>query len=216
MISKLFSKEQAKRNLILLGISVGILLWFYVFAALMSKDWTWIKFDLSPLADPQERWEFVAESTFFVVLTAVVAVLIYWSAKKWMLNLLKRSGEAFLSAFLWGETIRNLNTADDTVEVEYYSDGTKEVHDGKMPLIFAIPVGIVLTLLRGFGLALVFFLGAVGLPLLSPALIAIGLAGIQALTSLYAVAVVIAGIIGVLVVVFFFIVQPVIALRKRK
>lgn len=225
-ISNLFTKESAKRHLIQLGITAVLIAWSYVAISLLTSNWDWFSADESQTAN--SLITVVCFSLMFACV-AIAGILTYWNAKKWMLPCLKRSGLYLLGAIpfvnllvpaemmnSWWEEIDLLNTSDGTVTTYYDRFGKLYSTDGSMPLIFAIPLGIIIALFKGVGMSVLNLLAAVGIPVLSPILLFLGMIAAQLLIDWSNTAAMIIAIVAVLAVVLVLVAHPIIIFVKNK
>ena len=192
--------------------------------ALLSNDWLWVKPDFA-----KEGFlnSFSLLSAGAGILT-LLAVAIYWNARKWMLPM---TASAFLHLLgsiplvnllvpadlrhSWFENICELNSPDgDYVIKEYDEYGFLiNVDDGSLPLLIAIPLGIITSLVSGIFNFIILLLGGIGIPLLSPVIL---LALMQLEDNLLAISPVggfFVGLVGLLSAVFLFIVHPIVSYK---
>lgn len=222
----LITRKSAIRHLIQLGITAVLLVWSYVAISLLTDNWNWFALEQSMDAKLQVG-NIVGFSLMFVGV-AVAGILTYWNAKKWMLPCLKRSGLYFLGVIpfvnllvpaemmnSWWEEISALNTSDGTVTTYYDRYGKLYSTDGSIPLIFAIPLGVLKALAKGIGLGVANLVAAIGIPVFAPVFLVLGLLATQLLTNWSNTAALIIAVVCMIAIVFVLIIQPVIVLRKN-
>ena len=227
-IRNMFTKEGAKRHLIQLGITVVLVAWAYIAISLLTGNWDWFSAEESQDGNTQQFVITVVCFSLMFVGVAIAGILTYWNAKKWMLPCLKKSGLYLLGAIpfvnwlvpaemmnSWWEEIELLNSSDGTVTTYYDEFGKLYSTDGSVPLIFAIPLGIIKALFKGVGMCVLNLIAAIGIPVLSPILFLLGMIVAQLLINWSNTAAMIIAIVGVLAVVFVLIVHPVIVLAKN-
>lgn len=228
MFDKLFSKKSAVRHLVQLGISLALGAWSYVAISLMTGSWVWFSPEQSDVTDPGKLTGNIAGILLMLVLVGVAGILTYWNAKKWMLPYLKKSGQYFLGAFpflnklvpedkvnSWGDKIDELNAPGDTITTYYDEKGKLYSDDGRMPKIFAIPLGILIALGKGLGLSLVNLIAAIGIPLFSPLMVVLSLIVTQLLVNWSHTAALIVSITLMVAALAVFAVQPAIAFARK-
>lgn len=227
-ISNLFTKESAKRHLIQLGITAVLIAWSYVAISLLTSNWDWFTLDERYFTDTKLLMSNIVGFSLMFVGVAIAGISTYWNAKKWMLSCLKKSGLYFLGAIplvnllvpeemrhSWLDEIDYLRTP---TTVTTYSDGLGDKFsvDNGMVLILAIPLGLIRSLCKGLGLSVFNLVAAIGIPVLSPVLLVLGLIATQLLTDWNITAALIIAIIGVLAVVLVLIAHPIIIFVKNK
>lgn len=225
-INNLFTKESAKRHLIQLGITVVLLGWSYVAFALLTGNWNMFSLESNPLGDAQTSVN-TTGIMFMLVFGAVFGMLTYWNAKKWMLPCLKKGGLHFLGTIpfvnsmvpeemrhSWSEEIDDLRTP---TSVTTYSDGLGEkfsVSNGRS-IITAVPLGIIKALFKGLGTSILNLVAAIAIPILSPLSFVLGALATQLLFDISPEAAFITAGVGLFIVLFILIVQPIIVLIKE-
>lgn len=215
--NKIFTEKSAKRHLIMLGLAGFYIIWLYISFSLLMGNWAWFaEEDATQIADPNQIWLLSVLIGFVIIEAAIAAVIIYWCAKKWMLDLLKNSLDYFISAFCWGEAIRSLHRSDDDYDEKVYcADGGSYTVRGGLPLIFAIPLGIIRSMVVGLGMCLLCLLGSIGVPILSPVLFIPGAIAYQALYDWNTLAFSLVGYLGAAVVILILVVHPILTFRRK-
>lgn len=229
IFGNLFTRKSAVRHLVQLGITVVLCVWSYVALALVTGNWKMFTLDASQVTDSQKLTGNVVGVFLMLTGIAIAGILTYWNAKKWMLPCLKRSGLYLLGAIpfinllvppdtmsSWWEEISTLNESDGTVTTYYDEHGKLYSTDGSIPLILAIPLGIIVALLKGISLSALNLIAAIGIPVLSPVTIVFGAFLTQILTDLSNPAALIIAIVCIVAVLVVFIIQPILALTKNK
>lgn len=228
-IKNLCTKESAKRHLIQLYITVGLAAWTYVVISLLTDNWKWFALDEKYVADTKLLMSNIVGFLLMFVGVAIAGILTYWNAKKWMLPRLKRSGLYFLGAIpfvnrlvpeemknSWREKIEDLNSSDGTVVTYYDRWGKVYSDDGSLILLLAIPLGIIKALLKGIFFSVMNLVAAIGIPVLSPVFMVLGLIATQLLIDWNITAALIIAIVCAVAVVLVLIAQPIILFVKDK
>ncbi len=216
----IFAPESAGRHLIQLGLTLLLCIWSYIIFALISKDWTPFTFYKSQLLVN------LIGLSFMFIFAAIAGIATYWCAKKWMLACLKRSGLYFVGAIpfvnllvpadvmsSWWEEIDTLNSSDGTVTTYYDAFGKLYSTNGSIPLILAIPLGIIKALFKGLGMSLVNLFFAIGIPVLSPILVILGMILTGLLAEWNSAIALIIALILVVAVLAVFVAHPIVVFK---
>ena len=228
-IGNLFAKEGAKRHLIQLGITVGLMVWVYIILSALTGNWNWFSPESKFFTDKKLLASNVVGFSLMFVCVAIAGCLTYWNVKKWMIRYLKRSILYILGIIpfvnllvpeemmnSWWEEIQDLNSSDGTVTTYYDRWGKLYSDDGSIPLLLAIPLGIIKALLKGIFCFVLNLIIAIGIPVFSPVLMVLGLIVAQLLVDWNITTALIIAVILVLVVVLMLVVHPILVLVKSK
>jgi len=221
---KIFTKEMTVRNLIMAGIMVLLFAWDYVSVALLSGDWNWFAIDFYSGEQVMGTIGLVGVT---LLVNTILAFCVYWNARIWMLPCLLKSVLYLLGAIpivnrLIPESVRSgwFDSISAVAEPAYEGywhydpDFGWEYDDGRLPFFIAIPLGIIGAVLKGVFKSVINLIAAIGIPFLSPILMLLGLAGIMALLPA-AGGFMAAGVVCLAIVVFVYIVIPVVTFRGK-
>ncbi len=202
----LFTRSSGIRHLIMLAITPLVIAWCYVSIALLRNDWNWL-YNHS-----------VAASTVGIViaycgiigiaigLSAIMAAIIYWNGRLWMLKFLLKS----LASIPFLGRAFALMADDDDAHFEYDDiNDTWDYVGGGIPFPFSIIISIVVSAVKCvFNLII-----AIGIPLISPLPVFMGLGYITELARGSYFAVFGIGLLMFLATVFMFIVHPILSFK---
>lgn len=224
LAERIFTRESAKRHLLMLIPFFLVIAWTYVlFALLKGGDWTWYT---SP-ATQRDLSDWYTVGMLLGLLTGL-AVAIYWNARAWMLpyiigaflNLL--GAIPLVNLFIpfdmrhsWLDSICDLVSPEEITVTRYYDSAGRFMYElsDELPFIIAIPLGIITSVLGGVLGFVLNILAALAIPVFSPIILVVILQILSnLLVSLPAVSYTL-GIIGMLTPVFLFIVHPVISFK---
>lgn len=215
LLDKLFTRENAVRFLIILGCTLFCVAWMYVFVALVSNDWGFLTANAEPAKDSGEILTLIMGISALIFMFAVVGTLVYLNGKFWMVDHLGRSWHAFLGIFGFIPVVRELNRPEDAVdELVIEGDGTTYVIPDGLPMIVALPLGILLTLIKSLAKTAFWLVTAIGIPVLSPIIVSIGAAGLSYLFDLQGVLTTIGTVLAALVSLFLLIGVPIIGFKR--
>ena len=213
-LDKLYTRENAVRFLIILGCAIFTLVWTYVAFSLIQQDWGWLSGgELEIGVDLVEDLLFIIG--FVPLLVAIIGTLIYLNGRFWMVQCLKNSLTSLVSIFGFIPTVSELHRPEDPIdEVVYCYDGSSYILYDGLPMIIALPLGIAITLVKGVALCVLWLIAAIGIPVLGPMLLLLGLAGASYLLQLQAVLTIIGGLLGAVVAVFLLVVVPIMGFKR--
>ena len=214
LLDKLITRENAVRFLIILGCAVFTLAWSYVAISLISQDWGWLSG-----GDSVKDADFVVELLFIIgyvpLLAGIIGTLIYLNGRFWMVRCLKNSLTSLVSIFGFVPVVSELYRPEDPLdEIVYCYDGSSYIIYDGLPMIIALPLGIAITLVKGVVKFALWLIAAIGIPVLGPALLLLGLAGASYLLELQAVLTVIGGLLAAAATMFLLIAVPIMGLKK--
>lgn len=224
LTERIFTRKSANRHLMML-IPLGfVLLWTYVLIALLSNDWLWVK----PNFAKEGFLNSFSLMTAMCGILTLLSVAIYWNARIWMVPFVASGFMHLIGAIplvnllipadlrhSWFDNICDLASPDgDYVIKEYDEYGFLiNVDDGSLPLLIAIPLGIIGSLLSGVFNFILLLLGGIGIPLLSPAILLILLQLVDNLLGISAAGGLCVGLVGLLATVFLFVVHPIVSYK---
>lgn len=237
-----FSRENGKRLFIMLGITVIVLIWSYVFLSIYNSDWRWMEDVFHQVNKPQDFMFVVGIILVCIGMSAVLGAIIYLNVTKWMRSFLV---QCFFCLFGWLPFIRRYdpNVAVEKekrefsrymVEVEnklnrrnpykYVEERTNafgqkvEVHvtDYMQQSADAYDlVDTVFFIIRRFLLGIVYFLGAIGIPFCSPIIVLFGIAGISSLVKENGLYMMLIGLLMCAIVVLAYIIIPIVSFKRK-
>lgn len=221
---KLFTFKSAIRHLIMLLISAAVLGYTVLLISLAGNV---VVHDITKMSGA-ELWNELALWGALVGILAALGAAIYYNAKNWMLVHLAKSLLCLLGAIpivnlfitpafrtSWLGSIVDFASPDDSGYAIYIYDEHGFYlgkDDGSLPLIVAIPFGIIRALFIGLGSFLWNLIIAIGIPLFSPIIAVVLLACVDALGGVALWAAILIGVLFVLGTLFAYVVQPVISL----
>lgn len=223
LVERIFTRDSGRRHLFMLIPLVLVTAWSYVLFALIKDDWMWFT---SP-ATLRDLSNWYTVGMLLGLLTGLAAG-VYWNAVTWMipcivaafLNLL--GAIPIVNLLIPGDTRHSYFSAicdvaaPATQTVTRYYDGAGRFMyelDDRLPMILAIPLGILVAPVSGVLCFVMFLLAAIALPVLSPIILVVVLQLLNGLYLLYPPVGYALGIIGMLSPVFLFLVHPVISFK---
>ena len=184
-----------------------VIAWTYVAIALIKQDWNWVPTPDAGGSKIVEICVYCGLIGLIIGLAALMAAIIYWNARLWMLHFVLRAigSLPFLSevAELTAEDPNGKWRWDAEID-EWYYDGI----DG-LPFFVAIPLAIIGSIIR-FTLNLII---AIGIPVASPLILLIAMSYILDLVSNSHVALLGVGAVMFIGTVFMYIIHPILSFK---
>lgn len=225
----LLTRESGIRHIVMFGITFLVMAWMYVAMALLQHDWGWILPLFTNAHTAREIAAAVCYLVEFFVSSGIMAIVIYWNARLWMIRCLLMSLYSLIGAIpfvkllipaayrssLVGE-IGGLTapTVIDETLLGTDVDGTEtwsvttEKYSG-IPFIVALPLGIILSILKSVFRCAMYLIAAIGIPAASPIVYFLGLWGTtEALNANVPITTVVC-VIVLLLMLCFFVVHPI-------
>lgn len=221
---KLFTRKSGIRHLIMLGITILVSIWTYVFLALQQRNWKWIATSVN--ANSFTDYLFCIEVLFVLIgIASCLSIIIYWNAVKWMCPFLIKGIISLLSAIplvnLLVPAIFRNKISDDITDLvagddeNGYYDEDGYWNDGSIPFIIAVPLAIITNFVRGIVKFNFYWICGIGIPVFSPVIMVLGIAGISALLEVSKIALLPISIVAIAFSVCLHIIHPVMALKSE-
>lgn len=233
----LLTRESGVRHIVMFGITFLVMAWMYVAMALLQHDWGWI---LPLFTNAHTAREIAAAWCYlilFFVSCGLMAIVVYWNAHLWMVRCLLMSLYSLIGAIplvnllipaehrssLVGEIggLTAPTVIDETLLSTNTDDGTEtwsvttDRYSG-IPFIVALPLGIILTVLKSIFRCAMYLIAAIGIPVCSPIVFILGLWGTSEALNVNVPITTIVCTIVFLLMMCLFVVHPILCFIFRK
>lgn len=233
---KIFTKSSALRHLIMAGIMILVIAWSYISVALLANDWHWFTGNLEIPFNAQGISLVVGLVGGIPLVALAVAFGIYWSARLWMLPCLGKAVIRLLGAIplvnllLSGSlfsgffgTLVDLVAPEDEGFWIYDPDWGWEYDDGSVCILIALPLTILVTILKSLFMsainlagAVLNLLSAIGLPVLCPILTLLAMEAVSMLMEISPLLLTLVGLLCLALVAFVCVIHPVVSYRRNR
>ena len=190
----------------MLAITPFVLAWFYTAISLLNEDWNWIPMPNTITQTAEEICTYWGLFGIIVGSAACLAAAIYWNARLWMLRFLRK---AICSIPFLNHAI-GLSVGDDDPYWQYNPvTDAWEYESDKLSFLASLPLSIIRSIIK-FVFNLIV---AIGIPVVSPIIIALAMAYIPDLVNDSHVALLGVGAVMFVGTVFMYIIHPILSFK---